>query len=159
MGTDYSNITFSYNSSAKSLTAYMGKEVNKQIYGNAGAVHILYSITFGVNSTLKFSLSNGASASYEVNGKAGNPVSLPGGYYNISATESSGVTFYREIHVPTIRVVSVTISSNPSYYSPQYTLIVDHYFGYTSSSKTIDVYELSGNNNATINMCGGRCNV
>ncbi len=155
MGTDYSNITFSYNSSAKSLTAYMGKEVNKQIYGKAGAVHILYSITFGKNSTLKFSLSNGNSATYAVNGSTKfNPVSLSGGYYNISATESSGVTFYREIHVPTIRVVSVTISSNPSYYSPQYTLIVDHYFGYTSSSKTIDVYELSGNNNATINSTG-----
>ncbi len=154
IGTDYSNITLSYSNSAKSLTASMGREVNSQIYGNSGATHILYSINFGVKSTLHFSLSNGGTHTYKVNGTtAGNPDELSGGYHNVSTTVN-GKNIYRNIYVPTIQAVNVIVNSSPSYISPQYTLLVDHYFGYTSNSSSITVYELSGINNATIASTG-----
>ena len=50
------------------LIASTGEETNYEIYGTAGSVHILYYIDFGPKSTVTFSLSNGATATYSVDG-------------------------------------------------------------------------------------------
>ncbi|WP_290705348.1 hypothetical protein, partial [Ferroplasma sp. Type II] len=78
---------------------------------------------------------------------------LSGGTYIVSATYN-GKTISRTINIPDIVSVSVTVNSSPSYYSPHYNLLLDHYFHYTSSSGTRTVYELSNNNNASISSSG-----
>ncbi len=158
LGNGYSNITLKYNSSDKMLIASKGKEINQEINGTAGPVHILYSIDFGAKSTVTFSLSNGATATYKINGTAStNTATLNGGSYLVSATYTNGgatQTVSRTIFVPNITTTTITVSSSPSYYSPHYNLLLDHYFNYISSSGTIKVYELSKNNNASISSSG-----
>lgn len=154
MGNNYSKIVFTYYKANSSLVASMGNETNQQISGTHGPVHIVYSIKFGTISTVTFSLSNGASESYKVNGSsAQNPDTLSGGTYVITATYS-GKTLSRTIYVPSIDSVKLTVNSTPSYSSPEYNLLIDHYFNYKSSSGTINVYELSDNNNASIASSG-----
>ncbi len=155
VGTSYSNITLSYNSSTGTLTAIQGPEVDKMIYGTHGAVHIDYTISFGVKSTVKFSLSNGEYATYTVNGSSlGSSPSLSGGYYNVVATESNGSTISREIYVPHIETESITLNYTPSYASPKYTMFVDGFFRYTGTSGTVSAYELVGSNFVNVSADG-----
>ncbi len=149
----YNNITFSYSSGT--LTASKGVEVNKQIYGSSYPVHIDYSIAFGVKSKLTFSLSNASSATYYVNGTqiTGNSDNLSSGYYDITAN-SSGKNISREIYVPDIKSESISVTSSPSYYTPDYTLVIDGFFKYTGKSRTLTVYELGDDNFANINASG-----
>ena len=95
------------------LIASKGKEINQEINGKAGPVHILYSIDFGAKSTVTFSLSNGATATYSVDGSsATNPDELSGGTYIVSATYN-GKTISRTINIPDIVSVSVTVDLAP----------------------------------------------
>ncbi|WMT51204.1 MAG: hypothetical protein RE471_09525 [Ferroplasma sp.] len=155
LGTSYSNITFSYNSSTGTLTAMQGPEADKMIYGTHGAVHIDYTVSFGVKSTVNFSLSNGGDATYTVNGvSTTSSTSLSGGYYNVVATESTGNTISREIYIPSIKTESVTLNYTPSYASPKYTMVVDGFFKYTGSSDPVNVYELGSNNFVNVSSTG-----
>jgi subtilase family serine protease len=151
VGTAYSNITFSYNSSGGSLTTYMGNETNRLIYGHSGPTHILYKVKFGDKSTATFRLSNGSLATYTVNGSA--ITSLSGGNYTVTAS-SGGKTISRTIYIPFIKTKNVTVNKSPSYATPLYNLLVDHYFNYTSKAGTISVYELENNNKASIGSHG-----
>jgi subtilase family serine protease len=154
IGTNYSNITFKYYKSNNTMIASKGVETNKQINGTHGSVNILYNIKFGTESTLTFRLSNGVTATYNINGKSfPSSIKLPGGTYTVTATYNDK-NISREIYVPVINSVNLTVNSTPSYYKPEYNLVIDHYFNYTSSDSSISVYELLNNNNASISSTG-----
>ncbi|MEM0139860.1 MAG: hypothetical protein QXZ44_04525 [Ferroplasma sp.] len=149
LGSSYSNITFS--KSGNAFTAIMGKANNTQLYGEIGGPSIIYSITYGTKSTLTFSINHGSTTKFYENGKPiGNTTKLSGGYYTINAT-ASGTNISRIIYVPEIKQTNININYTPSYCSPEYSLAIDHYFNYRSSSPSIGIYELNNTiNNATI---------
>ncbi len=155
LGTPYSNITLSYTGSKDMITASKGIETNKMLYGSAGPVHIDYKIIFGVSSTVAFSLSNGATVTYSVDGKSllDNKDRLTGGSYAVTASYG-GKTLYREIYIPDIKLETVKVNYSPSYTTPHYTIIVDGFFKYSENSKTANVYELENSNTANISAKG-----
>ncbi len=155
MGKSYSNITFSYNNSTGILTAGQGNEINEMIDGTSGPVHIDYSIIFGVKSVLTFTLSNGASATYSVNGSSStsSTQTLSEGYHRVVA-EYDGKTISREIYVPDIKSETITVNYTPSYARPEYNLVIDGFFKYSGNSKTVNVYEMEGNNFSNLSAYG-----
>ncbi len=160
---NYSKLNFNYNKTRETVTAiYSSNYTDGFVYKTGQTGKIVYSITgFTPQVSVQLSISNNSKAIYYVNGKRVNSAAEStvsytfshGGYYSIAANTSSK-NISREIYIPAIKEYTLNFTYAPHNYTADLNVTVDNYFHYSTSSKTLKIYELGGKNSINVTSKG-----